>query len=94
VSRGAPTTPQGSPACPSLIERLSRPRRRLNHTCYRISDPAVSLPFYRDGLGLRLFFVFNTGLFTIYYLGYPKGGETIEVAEVRGMQQREGLLEL
>ncbi len=76
------------------MDFIVRSSGRLNHTCYRISDPSVSLPFYRDGLGLRLFFVFNTGHFTIYYLGYPKETKTVEVEEVRSMQQREGLLEL
>jgi lactoylglutathione lyase len=36
----------------------------------RIKDPARSLKFYTEGLGMRTIFTFNTGLWTIYYLGH------------------------
>ncbi|KAM0753445.1 Glyoxalase/Bleomycin resistance protein/Dihydroxybiphenyl dioxygenase [Meredithblackwellia eburnea MCA 4105] len=68
---------------------------RLNHTCYRIKDPKIAIPFYRDGLGLRLYFTFNAGPVTIYYLGYPpEGSDYVKPENVKVMQRREGLLEL
>ncbi|KAJ5759603.1 Lactoylglutathione lyase (Glo1) [Penicillium odoratum] len=44
---------------------------RLNHLALRITDPARSLHFYIDLLGMRIVFNMNAGPFTIYYLGYP-----------------------
>lgn len=48
---------------------------KLNHFMTRIRDPAVSLPFYVELLGMRIVFTMNTGPFTIYYLGYPQTPE-------------------
>jgi lactoylglutathione lyase len=45
---------------------------KLNHFMMRIRDPAISLPFYIDLMGMRTVFTMNTGPFTIYYLGYPQ----------------------
>ncbi|KAJ5923672.1 hypothetical protein N7454_008917 [Penicillium verhagenii] len=44
---------------------------RLNHFALRITDPARSLHFYVDLLGMRVVFSMNAGPFTIYYLGHP-----------------------
>lgn len=52
--------------------RLSSPITagyRLNHIMLRISDPEASLKFYNDFLGMHTVFIFNTGGWTIYYLG-------------------------
>ncbi|OQE13589.1 hypothetical protein PENSTE_c052G00870 [Penicillium steckii] len=45
---------------------------KLNHIMVRIQDPARSLHFYVDLLGMRTVFTMDTGPFTIYYLGYPQ----------------------
>jgi len=42
---------------------------KLNHLMLRITDPEASLRFYNDCLGLHTIFIFNTGAWTIYYLG-------------------------
>lgn len=47
----------------------------LNHLMLRIRDPAESLHFYVDLMGLRTIFAMNTGPFTIYYLGHPRTDE-------------------
>ncbi|KAH0441156.1 lactoylglutathione lyase [Colletotrichum camelliae] len=48
---------------------------KFNHMMLRIRDPARSLHFYIDLMGMRTVFTMNTGPFTIYYLGYPQTGE-------------------
>lgn len=48
---------------------------KLNHMMMRIQDPARSLHFYIDLLGMRTVFTMNVGPFTIYYLGYPQTDE-------------------
>jgi lactoylglutathione lyase len=48
---------------------------RLNHFMLRIRDPAKSIPFYVDLMGMRTVFTMNVGPFTIYYLGYPQTDE-------------------
>ncbi|KAF5522875.1 Lactoylglutathione lyase [Colletotrichum aenigma] len=48
---------------------------KFNHTMLRIRDPARSLHFYIDLMGMRTVFTMNTGPFTIYYLGYPQTTE-------------------
>lgn len=45
---------------------------RLNHLMIRIRNPAESLHFYIDLMGMRTVFAMNTGPFTVYYLGYPQ----------------------
>lgn len=47
----------------------------LNHLMIRIRDPAESLHFYVDLMGLRTIFAMNAGPFTIYYLGHPRTDE-------------------
>jgi lactoylglutathione lyase len=42
---------------------------RLNHLMLRITNPEASLKFYNDCLGMHTIFIFNTGAWTIYYLG-------------------------
>lgn len=48
---------------------------KLFHLMLRIRDPARSLHFYVNLMGMRTVFTMNTGPFTIYYLGYPQSEE-------------------
>jgi lactoylglutathione lyase len=77
---------------------------RLNHLMLRIKvplchhrltiqDPAVSVPFYRDVIGLARIFTFNSGPMTVYYMGYPKFGWS-SLETFQKMQKRDGMLEL
>ena len=45
---------------------------RLNHFMLRIRDPAASLNFYTNLMGLQVIFIRNIGPITIHYLGYPQ----------------------
>ncbi|OQE23182.1 hypothetical protein PENSTE_c009G07026 [Penicillium steckii] len=74
---------------------------RLNHLAIRIKDPARSLHFYVDLLGMRVIFSMNAGPFTIYYLGHPPPEEEEDVnewaqktSEIPAMTRTSGLLEL
>jgi len=52
---------------------------RLNHTMIRIKDPAKTLPFYENVLGMKVIekSVHENGKFTLYFLGYGlKEGES------------------
>jgi len=44
----------------------------MNHTCFRIKDPKVSIPFYTSNFGMKLIaeFPFPTMKFTIYMLSF------------------------
>lgn len=59
------TDPPLSPSDPTI-------GYKLNHLMLRIRDPEASLSFYVNLMGMRTVFTFNTGPFTIYYLGYPQ----------------------
>ncbi|KAF4886953.1 Lactoylglutathione lyase [Colletotrichum fructicola] len=48
---------------------------KFNHMMLRIRDPARSLHFYIDLMGMRTVFIKNAGPFTMYYLGYPQTTE-------------------
>ncbi|KAH9221773.1 Glyoxalase/Bleomycin resistance protein/Dihydroxybiphenyl dioxygenase [Leptodontidium sp. 2 PMI_412] len=60
---------------------------RLNHLMLRIRSPEASLRFYNDFLGLHTIFIFNTGAWTIYYLGPRDVG-------IADLGTSKGLLEL
>ena len=60
---------------------------RLNHLLLRITNPAASLRFYNDCLGMHMIFIFNAGSWTIYYLG-PRH------VNMSNMGTASGLLEL
>jgi lactoylglutathione lyase len=46
---------------------------RMNQTMLRIKDPEISIPFYRDVLGMTLLdrYDFPNMEFTLYFMGYP-----------------------
>lgn len=59
----------------------------MNHTCLRIKDPKVLIPFYEKNFGMTLLNHFVLNGFTLYMLGYDdKSGEN--------WAAREGVLEL
>lgn len=60
---------------------------RLNHLMLRITNPEASLKFYDDCLGMHTIFIFNTGAWTIYYLG-PRD------VSIENLGTATGLLEL
>lgn len=59
----------------------------MNHTCLRIKDPKVSVPFYEKNFGMKLLNHFDLGSFTLYMMGYP-------TSEKKNWAAREGVLEL
>ena len=73
---------------------------KLTHSALRIRNPAASLHFYVDLLGMRVIFSMNAGPFTIYYLGHPPPEATDlrswaeESSQIPVLMQRGGLLEL
>lgn len=42
----------------------------MNHTCLRIKDPKVSVPFYTENFGMKLIATFPFKDFTLYMLNY------------------------
>ena len=67
--------PNGFRSDPPLPLDSATTGYKLNHFMLRIRDPAISLPFYINLMGMRTVFTMNVGPFTIYYLGYPKTDE-------------------
>lgn len=59
----------------------------MNHTCLRIKDPKVSVPFYEKNFGMKLLSHFKLNGFTLYMLG-------TEQPEKVNWAAREGVLEL
>ena len=51
----------------------------MNQTMLRVRDPEVTIPFYRDILGMTLLtrFDFEEMQFSLYFMGYLGDGETI-----------------
>jgi lactoylglutathione lyase len=51
----------------------------MNQTMLRVRDPEVSVPFYRDILGMTQLarFDFEDMQFSLYFMGYLADGETI-----------------
>lgn len=64
--------PNGNNSDPPLPPDGPTSGFKLNHMMMRIRDPAASLHFYINLMGMRTVFVVNAGPFTIYYLGYPQ----------------------
>lgn len=61
----------------------------MNHTCLRIKDPKVSVPFYTENFGMKLIATFPFKDFTLYMLNY----ET-EANKNLNWSARPGVLEL
>lgn len=59
----------------------------MNHTCLRIKDPKVSVPFYEKNFGMKLINHFELDGFTLYMLGYP-------TEDGVNWSARDGILEL
>lgn len=69
----------------------------MNQTMLRIKDPARSLAFYRDVLGMTLLdrYDFEPMRFSLYFLGYPDAVVPEDAAErVQWIFQQQALLEL
>ena len=51
----------------------------MNQTMLRVRDPEVTVPFYRDILGMTLLdrFDFEDMKFSLYFMGYLDAGESI-----------------
>ncbi|KAF3916346.1 hypothetical protein ABW21_db0205112 [Orbilia brochopaga] len=64
--------PNGNRNDPPLSSSDPTVGYKLNHFMLRIRDPAASMHFYIDLMGMRTVFTMNTGPLTIYYLGYPQ----------------------
>ena len=62
---------------------------RMNHTCLRIKDPKVSVPFYTKNFGLSVLKTIPFADFTLYLLGYQDASTS-----KLNWAAREGVLEL
>ncbi|KAJ5168458.1 uncharacterized protein N7482_004052 [Penicillium canariense] len=94
-SPGGPTPTFNPPLTPATKDY------RLNHLAIRVKDPARSLHFYVELLGMRVIFTMNAGPFTIYYLGHPPPGTgdgldawARTTSDIPVMTRTSGLLEL
>lgn len=70
---------------------------RMNHTMVRVKDPVVSLKFYKDLLGMKLYSKrdFPDAQFTLYFLGYEHDPEYVEGLETPVPQAcRQSIIEL
>lgn len=75
---------------------------RFNHTMIRVKDPAISLKFYTETLGMQLVrkAEMAEAKFDLYFLSYPKklpsGHELVstEKSGVNPLAEGEGILEL
>ncbi|KAG8789092.1 Lactoylglutathione lyase [Serendipita sp. 411] len=63
----------------------------FNHTMIRVKDPKPSLEFYQNVLGMTLIHTIPNSDFTLYFLGYDNGGDSVKTTQ---MAAREALLEL
>ncbi|KAK6461963.1 glyoxalase I [Scheffersomyces coipomensis] len=61
----------------------------MNHTCLRIKDPKVTVPFYTENFGLQLLRTVPFPDFTLYMLGYENAEN-----KSKNWSAREGVLEL
>ena len=69
----------------------------MNQTMLRIKDPEISIPFYRDVLGMTLIdrFDFPDMSFSLYFMGYPSGEIPEDgAARAKWLFEQPALLEL
>ena len=69
----------------------------LSQTMLRIADPAKSIPFYRDVLGMSLLasYDFTASKFSLYFMGYvDEAGPEDRAARIEWVFKQPGLLEL
>lgn len=69
----------------------------LNQTMLRVKDPARSIPFYRDILGMTLLdrYDFPDMRFSLYFMGYARSPAPEDPAErIRWVFEQPALLEL
>lgn len=59
----------------------------MNHTCLRIKDPKISVPFYEKHFGMKLVNHFIMDGFTLYMMGY-------DTSTPKNWADRQGILEL
>jgi len=50
---------------------------KFNHTMIRVKDPEESLAFYRNVLGMTLIDTVPNSDFTLYFLGYDHGEDSV-----------------
>ncbi|CCA66355.1 probable glyoxylase I [Serendipita indica DSM 11827] len=63
----------------------------FNHTMIRVKDPKPSLEFYQNVLGMSLIREKKYETFTLYFLGYDRGGDSLKESHI---MEREAILEL
>lgn len=69
----------------------------LSQTMLRIKDPAKSVPFYRDVMGMTLLdkYDFPAMRFSLYFMGYPSGPiPDVRAERVKWVFEQPALLEL
>ncbi|KIM45579.1 hypothetical protein M413DRAFT_66221 [Hebeloma cylindrosporum] len=68
---------------------------KFNHTMLRIRDPAASLPFYQNIIGMELLSEKKSDDFTLYFLAFNHEGKDLTKEEKEASRfAREGVLEL
>ncbi|GAA5995032.1 uncharacterized protein JCM10292_004497 [Rhodotorula paludigena] len=87
----------GEPGAHNIGTDGPRPKEtqgiHLHHACLRIKDPKVSLPFFKDVLGMRTLFTYNAGCFSIYYMFHSD--DDVDAEKVwADFPNQKGLLEL
>lgn len=79
------------------MERLMTSDFVLSQTMLRITDPAKSVPFYRDVLGMTLLdrYDFPAMKFSLYFMGYiDEPGPQDRASRIEWVFNQPGLLEL
>ncbi|KAG7698952.1 hypothetical protein KL930_002260 [Ogataea haglerorum] len=69
---------------------------RMNHSMIRVKDPKVSLKFYRDLLGMKLFSTrdFPEAQFTLYFLGFEDDSYVENKEQPKPQAARQSIIEL
>ncbi|KAG7919391.1 hypothetical protein KL934_001254 [Ogataea polymorpha] len=69
---------------------------RMNHTMIRVKDPKVSLKFYRDLLGMKIFSTrdFPEAQFTLYFLGFEDDSYVENKEQPMPQSARQSIIEL